>query len=40
MVPQNNYVHEEEWCGTCNASHFWFDCPHVLEAQRQDVLKG
>ena len=40
VVPQNNYVHEEEWCNTCNVGHFWWDCPHVLEARRQDVLKG
>ena len=40
VVPQNNYVHDEEWCNTFNVGHFWLDCPHVLEARRQDVLKG
>ena len=33
VVPQNNYAHEEEWCNTCNASHYWLDCPHMLEAR-------
>ena len=39
-MPQNNYAHDEEWCNTCNAGHFWLDCPHALEGRRKDVLKG
>ena len=39
VVPQNNYAHDEEWCNTCNAGHYWLDCAHVLGARKQGVLK-
>ena len=39
VVPQNNYAHDEEWCNTCNASHYWLDCVYALEARKQDLLK-